>query len=261
MNSNFLKPLDHCMSSAEDHNVKSVDKPDSTTSSSTVPTTEPKTAPSAVGYNPWENPDLYNESGYGYAPVEYNTGSTVQPSSDKSSYEAPSTSSHPPTNSDSGAYSTPAPQYFNPNMTCRTCGGVGHMMKNCPEQYCGKCRGFGHNFRDCTFSVSRLDEGETDSIIITNFPQNATTEDALAHFSQIGVIRKKKGKGKDRLIERDCVSVYPNPQSTGASKVECVIGYDDPQTAPVAVQWFHGTCIVLSLRVKSACIHCYHVLD
>ena len=44
-------------------------------------------------------------------------------------------------------------QKANEKRQCYTCGGLGHLVRDCPQSHCSYCGGLGHLQRDCTFGT------------------------------------------------------------------------------------------------------------
>jgi RNA recognition motif-containing protein len=80
---------------------------------------------------------------------------------------------------------------------------------------------------------------ENDTIYIQGLPKTMTDEDLISFFGSIGQIRMVRGKGRERLIKKPHVWLYKD-KITGQLKGDATVSYEDPHTAPAAVNWFHG---------------------
>ena len=118
---------------------------------------------------------------------------------------------------------------------------------------CNKCGRAGHTWRECP---ENLHEGD-DTVLIQGLPQGAgVTEAAVAAWAgTIGRVRRKKGKGRDRFLELDCVKLYRSAgelpayllaAADGADRaaggvapntVTATVTFEDADTAPAAVRW------------------------
>lgn len=140
---------------------------------------------------------------------------------------------------------------------CNTCNTSGHQAKHCPDQICTKCQGRGHNGRDCPeHKRIRVSEGQNDTVYVQGLAPTITEEDIIAHFSKVGMIRVKKGKGPEREKLIPQVHVYRN-KTTNTINGDCTVTYEDPEAAPAAVRRLHntelkGSVISVSLAEKNA---------
>ncbi|KAI9000145.1 hypothetical protein DFJ74DRAFT_697849 [Hyaloraphidium curvatum] len=72
----------------------------------------------------------------------------------------------------------------------------------------------------------------TDTVYITGLPPTATEDQLVERFSSIGIIKTDKKTGLKKVwIYRD---------ASGDAKGDATVTYDDPETAPSAVEWFSG---------------------
>lgn len=139
---------------------------------------------------------------------------------------------------------------------CKTCNIPGHQAKNCPDQLCTKCQGRGHNGRDCPENKRvRVAEGQNDTIYVQGLPSTITEEDIISHFSLVGIIRMKRGKGFERDKLTPQVHIYRNKE-TNAVNGDCTVTYEDPEAAPAAVRRLHlseiqGSKITVTLAEKN----------
>ncbi|XP_064461451.1 uncharacterized protein LOC135371278 isoform X4 [Ornithodoros turicata] len=80
--------------------------------------------------------------------------------------------------------------------------------------------------------VTRPEE-MTDTIFVSNLPEDVAESQLSEHFGSIGLIKLDKKTGKNKIwIYRD--------KMTGKGKGEATVTYDDPPTANSAITWFNG---------------------
>ncbi len=74
---------------------------------------------------------------------------------------------------------------------------------------------------------------QRDTIFIQNLPKTITEDEIIEKFGSIGIIKKDKRTNNLKIW------IYKD-KSTGESKGEATVTYDDEMAAGAAIDWFNG---------------------